>query len=301
MEKKKLTLYHGVRKSENVDTIIKNGFDLTKINPLWNNDYAVSTLKNPNTVLRFFGRNVPILKLKFDGVIATVSEVGYIEAKTPQDHTRQVLAMGIDAMVLNDKSQVFIYNPKAIKEITLWEQPKTERFGTDMITSINEFKMILEQKTISPVLYHGTTAKFDTFEIGKDIKNPLYGDVPDDHGLGVFFTDNKTMAEWFAGMTDFDSNKEKYVKTKNKGRVIEAKATLNNPYVIDVLNEDLDMDSAQIYFREIENAGSADEYRKKLMDKGHDGIILKRCNTNYYEDGTYQIWVVFNTKDIQIL
>jgi len=28
-----------------------------------------------------------------------------------------------------------------------------------------------------------------------------------------------------------------------------------------------------------------------LIEKNYDGIILRNCSTNYYEDGTYDIFI----------
>lgn len=120
IEHKKLIFYHGVKNSENVNKILKDGFDLNAVKPLWTNDYAISVLTDPNSIRKFFGnKDIPILKLEFEGNIIDFGKLG-VSAKTPQDYTRQVIGQGIDAVRLEgDRKQAFIYNTKAIKKITL--------------------------------------------------------------------------------------------------------------------------------------------------------------------------------------
>lgn len=163
------------------------------------------------------------------------------------------------------------------------------------------FEQLFESKY---KVLHGTGADFDTFEIDKDISSSVYGTKSPDNGLGIFFTDNKVMAEWFAGITDYDPDKEGYAPTGKSGKVINAKIEINKPHVIDDSHHEYDIDneddSVQIYFKEIEKAGGADNYRKMLQNKGHDGIILRGCRTNFYADGTYSVYVVFDPSKIEI-
>ena len=113
-----------------------------------------------------------------------------------------------------------------------------------------------------------------------------------DDGMGTFYTDNETMAKWFAGLEDYDVDKESYVPTGNTdGEVITDDINLKNPYIID--SEDEDNDSFQVYMDEIKESGGVEAYKEKLIAEGHDGIILQNCNTNYYNDGTYTIYIDF--------
>lgn len=120
-----------------------------------------------------------------------------------------------------------------------------------------------------------------------------------DDGMGTFYTDNKTMAEWFAGAKEYDADAEKYVATGN-GSVVREEVSVDNPYVIDQSHPEYDRendrDSFQIYMDEINDAGGVEPYRERLRQLGHDGIILRGNTTNYYEDGTYDIYVVFPPK-----
>lgn len=151
---------------------------------------------------------------------------------------------------------------------------------------------------------HGTKSSFNKFELGKSAANAPYGTGSPDNGIGIFFTDNPTMAKYFAGLTEFDPEKGKYVSRRGKGKVVNSTINIARPYVISDKHKDYDadndMDSVQIYFREIEAAGGADKYRERLEKRGYDGIILKGCNTNYYDDGTYTVYVVFDPDNATI-
>lgn len=121
MEHKKLVLFHGVKKLEDVDSIMKNGFDLSKIKPLWQNDYAVSTLTTWKSVKRYFGdKQAAILRIEFDGTVASHDEVSIGWVRDAKDYTDKVIKQGIDAVMLGGEGarQVFIYNVEAIKRIT---------------------------------------------------------------------------------------------------------------------------------------------------------------------------------------
>lgn len=122
-EHKKLIFYHGVKDPKNVETILARGFSLFKVNPIWTNDWAISVVTTVKAVKDFFGnKKITILKLEFDGNIIDRDELGNIIASSPQDYTHQVVDMGIDAVRLaGDFGQAFIYNPKAIKKITVVE------------------------------------------------------------------------------------------------------------------------------------------------------------------------------------
>lgn len=154
-----------------------------------------------------------------------------------------------------------------------------------MITKINEFynsRLINED-----LVFRG---------VGGDNVNSTYGGTDD--GMGTFYTDSETMAMWFAGIIEYDVNTERYENTKDgNGKVLKANINLKNPYVIDESHAEYDIDdgydSFQIYMNEIEAAGGVEPYKQNLISEGHDGIILKGNTTNYYEYGTYSIYIVF--------
>lgn len=130
--------------------------------------------------------------------------------------------------------------------------------------------------------------------INRTHTNATYGGVSDD-GLGRFWTDNKVMASWFAGIFDYNVDTDKYETIPGNGFVETKKIKFKNPYIIDEKHDDYDIDndsdSFQIYMNEIDRTNGVENYKKTLLSKKYDGLILKGCNTNYYEDGTYNIYI----------
>lgn len=133
--------------------------------------------------------------------------------------------------------------------------------------------------------------------IGPNI-NATYGGVSD-AGMGVFWTDNLTIAKWFGGMIEFNPETGKYDEIKNStGKVIQKSLNLKNPYIYDIDHKDYDVDngwdSFQIYMEDIKTAGGVQNYKQNLINKGYDGIYLIGNNTNYYVDnGTYNVYIEF--------
>lgn len=146
------------------------------------------------------------------------------------------------------------------------------------IKSINEF--LNEQYSTKIKAYRG---------VGGESLNATYGGSDD--GMGVFYTNNLTMAKWFAGLIDYDVDTERYETISTKGKVIEKTLNFTNPYIID--SDDEDYDSFQTYMDEIDETGGVDNYKSDLIANNYDGIILKNCITNYYEDGVYDIYIEF--------
>lgn len=118
-----MTLYHGVTDPNNVKKILDGGFKLIFVRPRWVNDYAVSAAKSKKNVLKFFGRDITVLKFKFRGNVwkgarfETLS--GWINSfsRESREFTRDVLRAGIDAS--DQGHTVFIYNPKKITNIEI--------------------------------------------------------------------------------------------------------------------------------------------------------------------------------------
>lgn len=139
---------------------------------------------------------------------------------------------------------------------------------------------ILEYNENSPILvYRG---------IGDKV-NYTYGGS--DNGMGTFYTDNIIMAKWFAGLIEYNPEIEDYEKTSNSGKLISKKINFKKPYIINSDNEDYD--SFQLYMDEIKYSGGVKKYKNILLNKKHDGIILKNNNTNYYKEGNYNIYIIF--------
>lgn len=130
--------------------------------------------------------------------------------------------------------------------------------------------------------------------INDHITNSTYNGS--DNGLGVFSTDNLTMAKWFANMVEYSPEKGEYIDVPDsKGRIIEEKIDLDSSYIIDESNEfyDIDngIDSFQIYIEEIDLLGGVKNYKEYLLNNCYDSVVLKGCKTNYYEEGTYTIFI----------
>jgi hypothetical protein len=124
IETKTLTLYH-TTKRENVESILANGFQLSKIAPRWVNDYAVScmhTLKNATNYFTNPGKpfnteKYAVLQLKFRGNVAgEYDQRDSHFGESPQEYTKRIIDEGIDAY--DGGGVVFIYNPSKIYQIT---------------------------------------------------------------------------------------------------------------------------------------------------------------------------------------
>ena len=127
-----------------------------------------------------------------------------------------------------------------------------------------------------------------------DRVNIMYGDGTDE-GMGVFWTDNLIMAKWFAGMVDYNPTTERYEQISDNGKILEKHITFNKPYIVDETHEEYDADnfydSFQIYIEIIKEYGGVESFRIFLLNSGYDGIILKGCTTNYYNDGACTIFI----------
>ena len=142
---KTMELFH-MTKKENVDSILRNGFDITKVRPRWMNDYAISFMKKKNDALGFFtkGRfsgneeidsNLVLLKCKFIGTIISQDATDKIEINSnvydrksgrmirlnnleiAKIYTEKILQHKIDAVEAGNA--IYVYNPKTIKNIQI--------------------------------------------------------------------------------------------------------------------------------------------------------------------------------------
>jgi len=119
-----LWLYHGT-KEENVDKILKSGFNLSFIKPRWINDYAISALTTKKAVEKYMRPGTAVLKFKFSGVVFFYEYFGegpYVAqfASNAREYTRKVVGDGIDAArIYSDRGpyQYYVYNPKKISNI----------------------------------------------------------------------------------------------------------------------------------------------------------------------------------------
>lgn len=145
-----------------------------------------------------------------------------------------------------------------------------------MITTINEWKIYKEsvQTQINelPVMYHGTNAEFDKFDLTK------FGQSDSGWlGFGVYFTNE-------------------YDYAASYGKVIEAKIHLKNPYV---LNEEEYSRRPNRLISEL-GVNNSKEVTNKLKELGYDGIILTYPDT-YLESGIFFEVCVFDVDTIEII
>lgn len=118
---KTMTLYH-VTKLDKVDSILKNGFDLTKVKPRWKNDYAVSATKGKKQATAYFSRTgqdidetkYALLEIKVKGRY-TKTETPVEYAYDPQDYNKRIISKGLDGQ--NFKAMVYVHNVKSIASI----------------------------------------------------------------------------------------------------------------------------------------------------------------------------------------
>ncbi len=149
-------------------------------------------------------------------------------------------------------------------------------------------------------VYHGSRNKFDKFEINSSLSNFVYGSESFDNSLGIFFTDNKIMSEWFAGVIVYDLTEEKYTPTGKQGYVYETKININKTLTLSNSKNNYD-DAIQEYFKLIEKAGGIEKLKQMLNAEGYDSIKLLNCDTQYYADGTYTVYIVLNPSNTSIV
>jgi hypothetical protein len=130
----------------------------------------------------------------------------------------------------------------------------------------------------------------------------MYGRGFPDHGLGIFFTDNLTMAKWFAGLSEYDAeHAEEYIPTGEEGSVIVARLDISNPWILQDHIQDFNEDPGQTYFDVVSQAGGGEKFRRLLIEQGYDGVVVRGMTTNYYGEGAYDMYVVFNSSQVEVL
>ena len=133
----RVKLYHGTRSA---DVILSQGFLLSKIQPRYINDYAMSALTNPKAVRKYMGPSpaIRILEVTFNGRVATTEEARGLtwSARTPQEYQKIMLAEGIDAVLMGESGvkQFFVYNLKALSGWHVVEEPSlTQRVASQYL------------------------------------------------------------------------------------------------------------------------------------------------------------------------
>lgn len=133
---KTYTAYHVTRR-ENVESILKNGFDLNKVEPRWQNDYAVSLSRGEKAAREYFSKidlktgkvqsmsdKYALLEVKVKGRLfkgsGFDSPVSY--ASSPRDWTHQLIKQGLDGQ--DQGSVIYVNNPRAITSIREVTKPR---------------------------------------------------------------------------------------------------------------------------------------------------------------------------------
>jgi hypothetical protein len=171
---------------------------------------------------------------------------------------------------------------------------------------MKKYKNYLLENNTNKIYYHGTNSDFTEFKLGQEINTNLYNSDIEDQGLGIFFTDNLEMANYFAGLIEFNPDTGKYVEIDNPtGRVIKVNLDIKDPWVLqDMIDEDeIDEDPGQTYLDIVEQQGGGSEFREFLIDASYDSVIVKNVETNYYgtNPNGFDIIVVLNPKSITII
>lgn len=115
------TLYH-VTTKDNLESISKNGFDLSKVKPRWMNDYAVSLSTTQADAEKFFSKpgqslddKYVVLAVRVKGRFAPSNKSPVMSATGPKDYTKQMIANGVDGLAMN--AAYYIHNPSSIQSI----------------------------------------------------------------------------------------------------------------------------------------------------------------------------------------
>jgi hypothetical protein len=120
------------------------------------------------------------------------------------------------------------------------------------------------------IVYHGSSVNFNVFKSSKSIGNQ--GET--DQIIGMYFTDNKNGASFFALSDD-----DRYLKS--------VYLSIENPYVVDdynTLKKDLQINKRS-------------EVSGKLINLGHDGLIME--NGFYANGGPYKLYLTFKPNQIK--
>lgn len=140
----------------------------------------------------------------------------------------------------------------------------------------NNFKIwfngskIVDDKNNPLICYHGSRSDFNIFKPSKSIGNQGENDQIE----GIYFTDNREAAEFFALKDD-----DKYIKS--------VYLSIKNPYIVldhKTLKTDLGIDKLS-------------DVNTILKDLGYDGIIMK--NGFYANGGPYTLYLAFYPNQIK--
>ena len=124
IRKKRMKLYHGTT-AENAAMIVRAGFDLGLVKPVWKNDLAVSTLTTYQAVKNYMKPGTVILEMVFSGNVISLEEAYKLGegAKSAKEYTNRMISLGIDAVssVESGPKLVYVYDPSKLSNIRIVE------------------------------------------------------------------------------------------------------------------------------------------------------------------------------------
>ena len=140
------------------------------------------------------------------------------------------------------------------------EQQKNEDNLNDNFWNWFGYSETYDDATSSPIIYyHGTDAIFDTFNSNIKLKTPF---AHDDHGLGFFFSNNKSFVKQFGN------------------NIMPVYLKIENPEIMDY----------DMYIKALSPGGmfngsdyptyDGESLRKYLIKDGKDGVIATGFNNN---------------------
>jgi len=206
-----------------------------------------------------------------------------------------LLAELIDPPELNEPDPTLIMGPQ--------RQRNFERFFQDSVVRDEDGEPV--------IVYHGTQKDFDRFD---DSKIGEFTRAPNTM-LGHFFTDEPTIADHFSGANLFN---RVHNRTRAGGNTKPMNIRINNPYILesrggeglslndrkasnrytdsyDLLSEMIDQENIGVLNPSKDMRQEYKQLRQRLMDQGHDGIILKDSYMDTeFKPGTH--YIIFDPK-----
>ena len=214
-----------------------------------------------------------ISRLQYSYWISVCTERAIAEAyhKAKADGSNPELVKAVEQL-LGAKESKAIPLPTEVKSKAITEPTKQERVAAPL--NDNFFKWFGKSKASKNnkpiILFHGTKTNFDIFKPSKSIGNQ--GET--DQLEGMYFTDNKEAASFFA--LNYD---DRFIKS--------VYLSLQNPYIVESNNEL----KSKLGITKLADAN------KKLKELGYDGIIMK--NGFYAKGGPFTLYLAFYPNQIK--
>jgi len=108
------------------------------------------------------------------------------------------------------------------------------------------------------------------------------------------------MAKYFAGCYKYEGDEDEYLFTNKKGYLYRAEIKMTKTLHFKNEKENFE-DSVQQYFAFIKKIGGVEKCREQLLLVGYDSILVHKATTNYYADGSYDMFVILDPKNCKII